>query len=94
MNQFLIRQKFRFDLGQGFMAIINFAFVVLAASDKLATLVALPAKVVVPCAVPIAVIMVWVVGYVLDRLRFYEGYNRELNARNEMLKSIHDTTTK
>ena len=30
---FLARQKYRFDIGQGFLAIVNFAFVVIAASE-------------------------------------------------------------
>ena len=42
--QFLARQKYRFDIGQGFLAIVNFAFVVIAASDKITTLVHLPSQ--------------------------------------------------
>ncbi len=45
---FLARQKYRFDIGQGFLALVNFAFVVIAASDKLTTLFHVPAKVLVP----------------------------------------------
>ena len=33
----IARQKFRFDLGAGFMTVLNFAFVVISASDKIGT---------------------------------------------------------
>jgi hypothetical protein len=88
---FLARQKFRFDLGQGFLAIVNFAFVVLAASDKIATLVHLPAKVTVSILVPFAVIMVWLLGFVLDRMQFSQAYQEEQNRRNEMLSAVHSS---
>src|SRR3954462_3985264 len=86
---FLARQKFRFDLGQGFLAIVNFAFVVLAASDKIATLTHLPAKVTVSILVPLALIMVWLLGFILDRMQFSQAYQEEQNLRNEMLSAVH-----
>ena len=86
LMKFLVRQKYRFDLGQGFLAIINFAFVVIAASDKIGTLLHIEARTMVAMAVPLAVGGVWLFGYFLDRAKFAQAYNAEANERNEMLK--------
>ncbi len=91
---FLARIKYRFDLGQGFLAIVNFAFVVLAASDKISTLTHLPAKVTVSILVPLAVISVWLLGYVLDKMQFSQAYQEEQNRRNEMLTAMHSSMNK
>lgn len=91
---FLARQKYRFDIGQGFLAVVNFAFVVLAASDKITTLTHLPAKVLVPLLVPSAVILVWFLGWVLDKMQFMQAYQEEQNRRNEMLSAVHSAATR
>lgn len=88
-SQFLARQKYRFDLGQGFLAIVNFAFVVIAASDKITSLVDVPAKILVPVLVPLALVLVWLLGAWLDRMQFAQAYCAEQNRRNEMLSAVH-----
>ena len=91
ISRFLVRAKYRFDIGQGFLAIVNFAFVVLAASDKITSLVHLPAKVLVPLLVPLALLTVWFLGFVLDRMQFMQAYQEESNRRNEMLSAVHSS---
>jgi hypothetical protein len=91
---FLAQMKYRFDLGQGFLAIVNFAFVVLAASDKISTLTHLPAKITVSILVPFAVVSVWLLGYVLDKMQFAQAYQEESNRRNEMLSAMHSSMHK
>ena len=70
---------------------MNFAFVVLAASDKITSLVHLPAKVLVPLLVPLALLTVWFLGFVLDRMQFMQAYQEESNRRNEMLSAVHSS---
>jgi hypothetical protein len=82
---FAARQKFRFDLGQSFMAVINFAFVVIAASDKLAMVLDMPIKVILAIIVPSSVVCVWFMGWSLDKAGFYHAYQNEQNRRNAML---------
>ena len=89
MMRWFSRQKFRLDIGQSFLAVINLGFLVLASSDKISTLVHLPAKVLVPILVPASLFAVWLVGYLLDRFRYYENYMAEMNNRNEMLKNVN-----
>lgn len=91
--RFLARAKYRFDIGQGFLAIANFAFVVLAASDEITTLIHLPAKILVPVLVPLALIFVWLLGYMLDKMKFMQAYQEEQNRRNEMLRAVHSSVS-
>jgi hypothetical protein len=91
---FLARQKYRFDIGTGFLAVVNFAFVVLAASDKITTLVHVPAKILVPILVTSAFLLVWLLGFILDKMQFMEAYQEEQNRRNEMLSAVHSAATK
>ena len=84
MRQFLFRQKFRFDLGHSFLALVNFAFVVVAAGDKLSSFCGLNTRTLILVIVPGALFGVWLLGYILDRyLKFAQCYNREANERNE-----------
>jgi hypothetical protein len=78
----LARFKYQFDQGQGFLAVANFAFVVLAASDKIATVVHIPAKITVCVLVPLAMVLVWALGWFLDRKKFTDAYQDEANRRN------------
>lgn len=84
------RQKYRFDIGQSFMTVVNFSFVVLAASDKITSITGLNARVLVPIIVPIAIAAVWSIGFMFDRWKFMEAYQHEANLRNEMLKKACD----
>lgn len=86
---FIARQKFRFDLGTSFMSIINFSFIVIAASDKLVPVFHLPVLLIIAIVVPAAIVAVWLFGYTLDKINFFEAYRHEENNRNIMLKEIH-----
>lgn len=83
MRQFLFRQKYRFDLGQSFLTLVNFAFVVIAAGDKLSTFLHVNTRTLLLLLVPTSIVFVWLLGYLLDRFRFMQCYNREANERNE-----------
>lgn len=85
------RQKYRFDIGQGFMSVVNFSFVVLAASDKITSVTNLPAKIIVPIVVPVAIVSVWLIGMLFDKARFMQAYHHEMNIRNDMLQKACET---
>jgi hypothetical protein len=84
MRQFFLRQKFRFDLGYQFLALINFTLLLIAASDKLRYYTNIPRTwILILVFVPFCFFLVWVVGYYLDRrIRYSEGYNLESMKRN------------
>jgi len=90
----LAKLKFRFDLGQSFMAVVNLGFVVLAASDKITSAIGLPARAVVLLAVPTALAAVLGIGWALDRIGFVQAYQREANKRNEMLSAVHSKVSR
>lgn len=94
MMRWIARQKFRFDLGQGFMGIATFTVALIGASDKLATLIHVPAKVMLVVLVPTAILSVWLFGYILDKKKFYHAYQAELNRRNEMLSKVCEEAQK
>lgn len=82
---FLARQKFRFDLGTGFLFIINLTVIIIAAGDKIATLVHYPARTIVVVLVPATILAVWMFGYFIDKAGFWNAYQNETNLRNKML---------
>lgn len=82
------RMKFRFDLGQGFLSLATFGFV---AAERISIWLHLPVWVSLLIALPLAVVGVGVLGFILDKLKFYDAYTAELNARNDMLKSVCKT---
>lgn len=86
--KWLARQKFRFDLGQGFLAMANFSLLALTASDKIALLFGVSACLIVLILVPFALCSVWLLGLLLDYSGFAKAYQAEQNHRNEMLKSL------
>jgi hypothetical protein len=85
---FAARQKFRFDLGQSFLTILNFCLVCVAASPTIATTLGVSPRRVVAFLVPVAIICVWLLGYCLDRARFWHHYQDEQNQRNELLQHL------
>lgn len=94
MIKFIATQKFRFDLGTSFMSIINFAFIVIAASDKLSLVIHIPLLGMIAILVPSAILLVWFLGFILDKLSFFQHYQAEQNHRNEMLKEVHQNASK
>ena len=83
---FLARQKFRFDLGSSFMSIINFSLIVIAAGDKISSVLHLQTKALLLILVPTVLLSVWLFGFLLDKSKFWNKYQEEQNKRNEMLR--------
>jgi hypothetical protein len=83
---FFFNQKYRFDLGYQFLALINFILLVITASDKLRYYTNISRTwVLVICAVPFGFAGVWIFGYFLDRVvKYGQAYNLEAVKRNPM----------
>ena len=81
---FFFNQKYRFDLGQQFLAMVNFALLVIAASDKLRYYTGIQrAWLMVVFAVPLGFLGMWLVGFFLDRVvKYGQAYNLEAVKRN------------
>jgi len=81
---FFLSQKYRFDMGHQFLALINFALLVIAASDKLRYYTDISRTwVLVLVSVPAGFAGVWLFGYFLDRVvRYGQAYSMEAGKRN------------
>ena len=81
---FFFNQKYRFDLGHQFLVFINFALLVIAASDKLRYYTNVPRTwMLVAVAVPLGFLGVWLVGTFLDKvIRYGQAYNIEATKRS------------
>lgn len=65
-RDFFTEQKYRFDLGRQFLTYVNFALLIIAASDKIQTVFPLRIREMVLLFLPLAFLGSWVFGYFLD----------------------------
>lgn len=62
-------QKYRFDLGQSFLVILNFTLLIITASDKLQIFFGIPRlRSLLIVIVPLGFIGVWCFGYFMDKV--------------------------
>jgi len=90
MIKLLAKLKYRFDVAQSCLSFFSYIFILIAASDKISTLVHIPAKILLVILVPLTLSIVLYTGHILLRLRFMESYTEEVNKQNKMLKDILD----
>jgi hypothetical protein len=65
----LFAQKYRFDLGQSFLVIVNFALLIITASDKLQIIFGIGRlRSLVILIVPVGFLAVWLFGYFMDKV--------------------------
>src|SRR3970040_2741689 len=68
-RDFFFAQKYRFDLGQSFLVILNFTLLIITASDKLQIFFGIPRlRSLLVLIVPLGFLGVWVFGYFMDRI--------------------------
>jgi len=69
MEGVLFAQKYRFDLGQSFLVIVNFTLLIITASDKLQIFFGIPRlRSLLILIVPLGFVGVWVFGYFMDKV--------------------------
>lgn len=84
----LVKIKFQFDLGQGWLSIVNFAFLVITASDKLAMLMNVSIKTMLLILIPLVFTSVWFFGWLVDTSGFHNKYTSEQNRTNDLLTEL------
>jgi hypothetical protein len=85
-REFFFAQKYRFDLGQSFLVIVNFTLLIITASDKLRIFFGIPrlASLLI-VIVPIGFIGVWIFGYFMDKVvRAAQMSERQSMKRSEV----------
>jgi hypothetical protein len=62
-------QKYRFDLGQSYLVIVNFTLLIITASDKLQKFFGIPRlSSLLIVIVPLGFVGVWFLGYFMDKI--------------------------
>ncbi len=84
--KFLAKQKFYFDLGQGFAQIATPIIALVAAVPTLQKWIPLSAGWLVAVVGSVGVFGVWFLGWILNKLKFQRHYQDQLNANNQMLQ--------
>ncbi len=68
-REIFFAQKYRFDLGQSFLVIVNFTLLIITASDKLQIFFGIPRlRSLLIVIVPLGFIGVWFFGFFMDKV--------------------------
>lgn len=67
LRRSILEQKYRFDLGRQFLVYVNFALLIIAASDKIKLVINLSTTELLMVLVPLSFIATYLLGYVLDK---------------------------
>lgn len=84
LKKIVFSQKYRFDLGYQFMAIMNFVLLLITASEKIKSKIGISRTwLFVVLSVVCGLGCVWLFGYFLDKvIRYSQSYSMELVSRN------------
>lgn len=85
-REFFFAQKYRFDLGQSFLVIINFTLLIITASDKLQVFFGIPRlRSLLILVVPLGFVAVWLFGFFMDKVvRAAQMAERQSMKRSEV----------
>ncbi len=85
-REFFFAQKYRFDLGQSFLVVVNLTLLIIAASDKLQIILGIARlRSLIILIVPIGFFVVWCFGYFMDKVvRAAQMAERQAIRRSEV----------
>lgn len=103
-REFFFAQKYRFDLGQSFLVVVNFTLLIITASDKLQIFFGIPRlSSLLIVIVPLGFLAVWLFGYFMDKVvraaqmaerqsikrsEVWANHNRQMERIEEDLREI------
>ena len=67
MRKSVLEQKYRFDLGRQFLVYVNFALLIIAASDKIKLVIDVSTTELLIILVPLCFVATYLLGYILDK---------------------------
>lgn len=93
LRNFVVRQKIRVDFAMSLLTIVNLSLLIIAVSDKLSKFFGFGVDYytywLVVIIVPGAIILIWFVGFILDKyIRYQHTVTTELNERNPQVMEI------
>jgi len=85
-REIFFAQKYRFDLGQSFLVVLNFTLLIITASDKLQIFFGIPRlRSLLIVIVPLGFIGVWLFGFFMDKVvRAAQMAERQSVKRSEL----------
>jgi hypothetical protein len=91
-REIFFSQKYRFDLGQSFLVIVNFTLLVITASDKLMIFFGIPRlRELMIVIIPLGFLGVWIFGLFMDKIvRAGQMAERQLVRRSEVWQRHND----
>lgn len=91
-REFFFAQKYRFDLGQSFLVIVNFTLLIITASDKLSLIFGIPRlRSLLMVIVPAGFLSVWLFGYFMDKVvKAAQMAERQSMKRSEVWARHHE----
>lgn len=68
-REIFFSQKYRFDLGQSFLVVLNFTLLIITASDKLMIFFGIPhLRELLVVIIPMGFLGVWLFGFFMDKI--------------------------
>jgi hypothetical protein len=91
-REFFFAQKYRFDLGQSFLVIVNFTLLIITASDKLSLILGIPRlRSLLLVIVPAGFLSVWLFGFFMDKVvKAAQMAERQSMKRSEVWARHHE----
>ena len=91
-REIFFSQKYRFDLGQSFLVILNFTLLIITASDKLMIFFGIPRlRELLVVIIPIGFLGVWLFGFFMDKIvRAGQMAERQSIKRSEVWQYHND----
>jgi len=91
-RELFFSQKYRFDLGQSFLVILNFTLLIITASDKLMIFFGIPRlRELMVVIIPIGFLGVWLFGFFMDKIvRAGQMAERQSVKRSEVWQHHHE----
>lgn len=94
LGKFLARTKYRIDLGSFPIPYTILAVSVFGASDKLSAVTGISSRMILLVGIPSGLVLVLLLGWFLDKIKFPHSFQEEVNKRNEMLGEISKKVNK
>jgi hypothetical protein len=91
-REIFFSQKYRFDLGQSFLVIVNFTLLIITASDKLMMFFGIPRlRELLVVIIPMGFLGVWLFGFFMDKIvRAGQMAERQSVKRSEVWQHHND----
>ena len=109
-REIFFSQKYRFDLGQSFLVVLNFTLLIITASDKLMIFFGIPRlRELLVVIIPMGFLGVWLFGFFMDKIvragqmaerqsvrrsEVWHHHNDQMDRMEQLIKELKDLSAK